>query len=351
MVSMSRIPGRRNSSRRVRIGSWGHLLLGNLDGDFTPAASLPRYYSLFRGDEVEARVRQPVAAVTLMWEVRVRWPTPMSAMPAEMPVGQPAATRKWSRRRMVSVVTAIVACAVVAGLLLPTAITSWAPVLHWTCAQGSELTSFYSPVPFLALNSPYGGNVGGNVTTAPSYIDRGFTDSDGTTASNGEATSVGYNGNLTVFSDSNRTVLGPGVNVRCSQPFDVQFAPNGGGFGGLEIMGPGNQSDVNEPHTIFPNIPRYTTVESSNGFTKANSPNVSKCGKQAFFQPVYSNHLTVWIIFAWNGENHTATFNPPFVVAQYGYRFPANFGTWQVDNLSALGGPGGEWAFPYSPCP
>jgi len=36
---------------------------------------------------------------------------------------------------------------------------------------------------------------------------------------------------------------------------------------------------------------------------------------------------------------------------QYHYSFPANFGTWQVDNLSAPGGSGGGWAFSYSPCP
>lgn len=264
--------------------------------------------------------------------------------------GHKPADPKWSRRRKASVVTAIVACAVVAGLLLPTALTGWAPVLHWTCARGSEITSFTAPVPFLLLNAPYGGQVGGNVTTPSGYIFKGTTLSDGTTDSNGGATSLGYDGNVTVFSESNETAWGTGANVRCSQPFDVRFTPTGGGFSGFAILGAGNQTDQHEPTTILPNSPSYTAVQFSNGFTQANSPNISTCGKQTPIHRIASNHLTLWIHFALNGMNRTAAFNPPLVVSQYRYVFPANFGTWQVDNLSAPGGPGGGWAFSYSPC-
>jgi len=31
--------------------------------------------------------------------------------------------------------------------------------------------------------------------------------------------------------------------------------------------------------------------------------------------------------------------------ATWSYWFPPDFGTWQIDNLSAPGGPGGGWAF------
>ncbi|MGC2034334.1 MAG: hypothetical protein WA761_02675 [Thermoplasmata archaeon] len=59
--------------------------------------------------------------------------------------------------------------------------------------------------------------------------------------------------------------------------------------------------------------------------------------------------LPVKLLFTENEQNFSVPYVLPFT-EQYTYTFPANFGTWQVDNLSAPGGPGGGWAFSYSPC-
>jgi hypothetical protein len=65
---------------------------------------------------------------------------------------------------------------------------------------------------------------------------------------------------------------------------------------------------------------------------------------------VISNRLTVWFPVSLSDRTVQVPFIIP-VTESYHYTFPANFGIWEVDNLSAPGGPGGGWAFSYEPCP
>lgn len=76
---------------------------------------------------------------------------------------------------------------------------------------------------------------------------------------------------------------------------------------------------------------------------------VSTCGTNASVQHVESTHYTVGLDLTFLGSEHWL--NETIAVnASYTYTFPANTGTWLIDNLSAPGGPGFGWAFSYSPC-
>jgi hypothetical protein len=163
-----------------------------------------------------------------------------------------------------------------------------------------------------------------------------------------------------VASVQNQTVWGPGAKVRCEGPFAVTLLTvgqpqvyTGGIFNWLggPPFGPGSRSDASEPTQYnLSSAPNDSSFYFSNGFHTANVQNVSTCGGPARSIPAQSPQFIVWIPFSSNGKSHTV----PFVVPSsqiFNYWFPANFGTWQVDNLSAPGGPGGGWAFSYSPCP
>jgi hypothetical protein len=77
---------------------------------------------------------------------------------------------------------------------------------------------------------------------------------------------------------------------------------------------------------------------------------VSTCGTNSSVQTVTSNHIRVGVEFQYAGNSHVINITLSESTS-YKYVFPANTGTWKVDNLSAPGGPGGGWAFSYSPCP
>jgi hypothetical protein len=276
-----------------------------------------------------------------------------SATPGETTAAQPRATPKWSRRRKASVVTAVVACAVVAGLFLPTAVAGWAPVVHWTCQTTTQVMEGQpAQIPAQLLNAPFGGEVFGNVSARDGVFTYGSGSGGmflGSGDTDGGVDWNGYDANVSVFADQNRTVWGPGPNVRCTGPFKVELQPDRAVFTGITLINPGNYSDQQVPDVLFPGF--SNVISFSDGFERANSANVSTCGKQAIAYPVESTHLTLWAHFSWNGENRTAEFNVPILGMEYRYLFPANFGIWQVDNLSAPGGPGGGWAFSYSQCP
>jgi len=85
-------------------------------------------------------------------------------------------------------------------------------------------------------------------------------------------------------------------------------------------------------------------------FAVANRGNVSTCGTSAQNLLTFATSVAVRIPFSVGNQNYTLAYTIPFLLS-YHYLFPGNFGTWQIDNLSAPGGPGGGWAFSYSPCP
>ena len=74
-----------------------------------------------------------------------------------------------------------------------------------------------------------------------------------------------------------------------------------------------------------------------NAFSAANAVSVSTCGGPAESLPGKSQSVTAWVPFSIYGRVTTLPLTLPFPQV-FRYSFPADFGTWQVDNLSAPGG-------------
>ncbi|MGD0258149.1 MAG: hypothetical protein ABSB90_09785 [Thermoplasmata archaeon] len=118
---------------------------------------------------------------------------------------------------------------------------------------------------------------------------------------------------------------------------------------GGEILGPNNTSDFDEPTAAdLPTGPSNLTF--NNSFFAVNSEEITTCrGPAHWLSPIHSQGLDVWFPLNYGGRTYNVPYTLPFAES-YHYWVPANFGTWQVDNLSAAGGPGGGWAFSWSPC-
>ena len=183
----------------------------------------------------------------------------------------------------------------------------------------------------------------------------------GTKAPNGSVAGVFLHAWVNESENSNETALGPGPNSMCEQKYaisaSVYFSKDPlSGVVVASVLGKGGHlSDVGEPQMYnFSSYANSTTdgltPRFDNGFTSANGGNVSTCNSTFQSVPVHSTGLTVWLTATIGGRFTTVPYWLPFPQV-YQYYFPANFGTWQVDNLSAPGGPGGGWAFDYTgPC-
>jgi hypothetical protein len=252
---------------------------------------------------------------------------------------------------------AVVLAAAVIALLIPSILAGWAPLVHWTCSE-QEMSREVTWIPVVLINSPFGGYASGNGSLPAGYLGPKtiLPSASGTDAYNGNVSGVLYEVWGNVSRDTNEMAWGPGANVRCSQAYTVRLGglnsqPPSSYSGGL--FGPGLQSDLGEPHEYnFSTQPSGSTVYFSNGFVERNSANISTCGKtaQSLSIPLHKIDVTIAIPPS-SGSNYPPQ---PLVLPldqSYHYVFPANFGTWQVDNLSAAGGPGGGWAFSYSQCP
>ena len=252
---------------------------------------------------------------------------------------------------------AVIVSILVAAMLSLTFVTGWAPVLHWTCNEGREVGSGVAYVPAILVNSPFEGNASA-VGVIPPYFPGSlgypalwsFQD---TAAANGTSTGTFNSVNVTVFEAQTVLAWVPGSNSRCTQPFlATPFPPPYLiTYAGWPVAAVSNLSSAGEAHSVpFTPYGGYTllTVLFNNSFTQANEPSVSTCNGNAkvVSLPHLSHSLSVGLQFAWNGSNQTVEMGLPFI-GSYNYTFPANAGTWQVDNLSAPGGPGGGWAFSY----
>jgi hypothetical protein len=257
-----------------------------------------------------------------------------------------------SRHRRAAILAA--ACVVLVVLLIPTAVASWAPILHWSCDTVGPATENYNTwIPFLLLNSPYEGNAWVNSTTPYGFIPPEFGEGIGTQFYDGGADWAGYEASINFTPIESQLMWGPGPNSRCGEPFRLSVQYIGPGGGGIPIIGPGNRSDEAEPNILnqYP-APGGNNVSTNfwNGFEVANSPSVSTCGLPGISKRMTSPQFAVTAPLVESGIAYAIPYILP-AIEQYHYWFPADSGTWQIDNLSAPGGPGGGWAFSYSPCP
>jgi hypothetical protein len=150
---------------------------------------------------------------------------------------------------------------------------------------------------------------------------------------------------------ANQTVWGAGNDVRCKSLFTVAIRNWGGVVLGGPLLGQGNVSDNEEPDSLGHwTYPGDVNLTFSNGFTHNNSSNISTCKASASSDVVTSPHFDVNVPVAVGGSRYSISVSLP-IQETFHYVFPANFGTWAIDELSASGGPGGGWAFSYTPCP
>jgi len=263
-------------------------------------------------------------------------------------------------RRPVGIATVVAVVALV-SVVTPTFTLGWAPVLHWKCVSIREVSTQTIWAPLSLANSPYGGSVFVNATT-PSGPFGSAT--PGLHVGGGELNGSVWGGLWQVIANvtelENRLVWGPGSNARCTAPFGVTLLTAGPpqvytgeifNWIGGPLFGPNSTTDYSEPtsYNLSASI-NDSSLYFSNGFHTPNAPTVSTCGQPARQVTVQSLQFTVWIPYSLDGRNYTAPFTMPSDQT-FDYLFPGNFGTWQVDNLSAAGGPGGGWAFSFSPCP
>lgn len=229
---------------------------------------------------------------------------------------------------------------------------------HYGCVRGKLLASQYNWTPDLIWNAPYGGAVFAEVQAA-----------------GGGAGGWGYNGSVGVdfgqfewnLSLVNRVLVsGPGPNEDCPT-YDVTRAPNlapwqQSGGGGEYLLGAGNLSDRGVPTQFNITItggPGLTSVIFTDAFESINDQSVSTCGRGAKEVNVTSPGLDFQIPFQTTSGrvliDSTAygvgRSSIPGFEMNFTYFFPADFGTWQIDNLTiGPNAPGSGLAFSYLTC-
>jgi hypothetical protein len=270
---------------------------------------------------------------------------------AVTPLLEPVSPRRMRKRWPV---VGVIVVALIVGLVAPTGFGGWAPLAHWTCqdSQPSAVEPIW--IPAVVVNAPYGGSVAGNGSIPAGFIANGagFGSSEGLPAANGSVGGVFLH--VLIQATTERTVLtwGAGTSASCTEPYEITAQTDFNGsqvYSGI-LSGPGNLSDSSEAHQYnFSSSPGDRTAYFSNGFDAANEDPISTCGNSEVFESVVTSNLHIAVPVTFGGVTQVLPFTLPFGQS-FSYRFPANFGTWQIDNLSAPGGPGGGWAFSYIPC-
>ena len=256
-------------------------------------------------------------------------------------------------QRILGAGVVIVALAV---LVASTWVGGWGVLGHESCVTVGGVSSEVVWIPAPLVNSPYGGNASGNASFPPGFIGGWLANANGIGGVlNGSVGGAFLHVLVNVSERDNETIWGPGANDRCGQRFAMTWTIsfNSSAYAMSNLSNRGNWSDANEPHMYnftFPRTPTNSTAYFENGFRSANAAQVTTCGTGPKFLPMRSPGVTVWLTFDLHGQSTTIPYLLPFPQV-YHYYFPANFGTWQVDNLSAPGGPGGGWAFSFvGPC-
>lgn len=218
-------------------------------------------------------------------------------------------------------------------------------IAHVDCRSAGDLaTSAYQRLPATLVNSPYGGWAYG----------QGYGWGDTTSNGTPGAILMEY-ANLTLRENRNGSVVGPGPNSPCASQYSVVTTHQDFyGGGSLAIPAPSSLSDIGEAGSLSANNEVWNlsaTIYFNNSFEVENAARVSTCGSGSRILQDGSALLNIRVPF--NVSSHLVL--APYTMAfreNFSYEFPANFGTWAIDNLSLPGGPGGGWAFDFlGACP
>jgi hypothetical protein len=219
------------------------------------------------------------------------------------------------------------------------------PFEHISCVTSQAVAEEPERVvPAFVLNSPYGGAGLGEAYGWSSTVRNGSVG----------AIVLGY-ANMTLYRTQNATRAGIGPSTPCSVGFRAVMGSSDLYAGGtVWVSSIPLRSDAQEPRslTIDSWFPGNDSIQFTfnNSFSVSNAPDITTCGGNSTTRSVNGVHMSIGVPFAVDGLTVIA----PFALSlteRFTYTFPAEFGTWAIDNLSAHGGPGGGWAFDYlGPC-
>lgn len=258
------------------------------------------------------------------------------------------------RARLFGIAIACIGAAMMIGIATAFP-TPFLPVglRHYACVQGNLVTSQFNYTPVSLVESPYGGNGTLHLTT--------HVESWGGLTGNGSVWGDFIIMNWSLYSVNRILMPGPGTNPSCPAYTAVSRLgiPSGGDVTevGAPFIGPGNTTDAGLPQQVVigGGVTRLWTSNLEYRYVTDNAGNLTTCGGAGVWRNFSSNDLRFEAGFSTTfnvksfQESSATLFGP--LTDRYSYRFPANFGTWAIDNLSAPGGPGGGWAFDYlGPC-
>jgi len=245
-------------------------------------------------------------------------------------MSRPPASRIW----------VIVGGVIVGTLLVLPAISGRIdPFVHTQCEKQLVATEVDRWIPAALVNSPYGGWGYGQ--------GHGW----GATVLNGTAAALMLEGSeAELFTTHNASLAGVGPDSPCTGRY-LASLPDQNYYGGTAgfINKTSNLTDRGEAGTfdVYGDASNLSkVVYFSNAFDSANAPNVTTCGGGRTVRSVLTYHDSIDLPFDVNGTQFIAPYELTWA-QNFTYEFPANFGTWAVDDLSAAGGPGGGWAFDF----
>lgn len=224
---------------------------------------------------------------------------------------------------------------------------------HVDCVKGKSIGTALYWTSFALANAPYGGST----TYSANFSLYDLFGPSQVVLRNGSVergnVSAGYfqTENWTVYSQSNATTLGPGMNQPCASEFGADQAPTNYSVsvnGGV-LQGPGNTTNAGQP-TLFSEGYPNRSVEFSNGFASANYPMVSTCGASTRVLNFTSPSFDISLVPV-SSQEPAPVVASLYSLETFTYRFPANGGVWLVDDLqenSGLRGPG--LAFSWEAC-
>lgn len=234
------------------------------------------------------------------------------------------------------VTAVIIGVIVAAGLSVLTLAAS-----NGTCVPGPVVAvDSHTLTPEVLVNSPFLGSAlgvyRGTTPSAPASSGPGVTAANGSVWGHFED----YRWNFSQGVHSGTSNACPGV-------FFASSTDNLAG--GTQNLGWELRNDSAEQTHVGDNGTSYAVTYLNNSFVRATST-VSTCGSGAETLGLTSYQFEIRLPFSVSGTPQNVTVIVEAWVS-FSYTFPADSGTWMIDNLSAPGGPGGGWAFSYSPCP
>jgi hypothetical protein len=236
---------------------------------------------------------------------------------------------------------AVTVSALVVGLVVGSSLTVITYELYDSlrCSQGPIVAQFDSTLtPRLLLNSPYNGSATGTVP-----IDNGTLQLTLSANNSGGAWGLFESMNWSVRSAHSSQRL----TIPCNELFyaSAQDRWSSTTLPLFNSTTPYYLNDSAEPRSVQSDEFGEPTLVFFNQFYSTTSV-LSTCGRNASTQSVLSSHISFGLQFEFDGSLRLLAVTLT-ITTEYQYVFPADAGSWDIDNLSASGGPGGGWAFSY----